>query len=166
MSDEMAIEVLHIGNWKKFVRGQDPRSSLFSWHTRFHRGYAHMHRVIRTSFGQSSREHQRVHGDCGCAMSKWGTPEAVLPEDTSYALNVNTYSGKTYLLILQLSTDTYWCLEVHEKKAEPTTITVLEVWSESLGLELTSLSDRGGEFEELSAYVKVGRYWFISIKEY
>jgi hypothetical protein len=35
--------------------------------------------------------------------------------------------------------------------------TLLEVWSESLGFELhelTFLIDRGGEFEELLAYVK------------
>ena len=55
-------------------------------------------------------------GDCGCAISKnnrrasqkWETPEAILPEDTSYALGFYTYCGKTYLSISQLSSDTYW----------------------------------------------------------
>jgi len=42
ISDEKAIEVLHRGNWEKFVPAQDRRSLLFSWHTKFHRGYSHM----------------------------------------------------------------------------------------------------------------------------
>lgn len=117
--------------------------------------------VIWPDISEDIREYL---GDCGCAMSKnnrrkskkWGTSEAVLPEDTSYALDLYTYSGKIYLSIVHLSTDTYWCLEVHEKKAETITA-LLDVWSESLGLEfheLTFLTDRGGGFEELSAYVK------------
>ena len=47
-------------------------------------------------------------------------------------------------------------MEVHEKKTE-TSIALLDVWSESLGLELhalTLLSDRKGEFGELCAYEK------------
>jgi len=42
MSGEKGIEVLHRGNWKKFVPAQDRSSLLFYWHTRFHIGYAHM----------------------------------------------------------------------------------------------------------------------------
>ena len=85
-----------------------------------------------------------------------GTSEAILPEDTSYALDLYTYSGNTYLSMSELRADTYWCLEAHEKNAETITILV-EEWSESLDLELHELgflTDRGGEFEELSANVK------------
>ena len=39
---------------------------------------------------------------------------------------VQEITGKTYLLIVQC-TDTYWCLEVHEKKGETIT-TLLDVW--------------------------------------
>jgi hypothetical protein len=75
--------------------------------------------VIWPDISEDIREYL---GDCGCAMpkknrrksKKWGTTEAVLPEDTSYALDLYTYSGKIYLSILHLSTDTYCCLEVHE----------------------------------------------------
>ena len=71
-----------------------------------------------------SEDIRKYLGDCSCAMSK------------------NTR---------RLNTDTYWCLEANKEKAETIT-TLLEVWSESLGLELhelTFLTVREGEFEVL-----------------
>jgi len=57
--------------------------------------------------------------------------------------NVNVKTGfkkPSYVLTrYTLSTDTYRCLEVHEKKAETVTA-LLDVWSESLGLELLELT--------------------------
>jgi hypothetical protein len=108
---------------------------------------------------------------------KLGTKEAVLPVHTSYALGLYSYAGKIRLSILHLSADTYWCLTVHEKKAETITAlldvlseslgveflelafhtALLDVSSESLGLEFLELAfhtDRGKEFEDLSAYAK------------
>ena len=50
----------------------------------------------------------------------------------------------------------FWSIEVEEKSSECIT-SVISVWADSLGLklcELTFLSGRGGEFTELSAYLK------------
>ena len=90
--------------------------------------------------------------DCGCAVTKnnqrtcvsWGKPEALLPDETSYALDLYTYAGKIYLSILHLKSESLWSLEVPEKTAEVIT-DLLVVWAESLGLdlsELTFLTDR------------------------
>lgn len=102
--------------------------------------------------------------DCGCAVTKnnrrkcasWGKPEALLPDETSYALGLYTYAGKIYLSILHLKSESFWSLEVPKKTAEVIT-DLLVVWAESLGLdlsELTFLTDRGGEFAELSPFIK------------
>ena len=61
-----------------------------------------------------------------------------------------------YLSILHLSSNTNWSLEVPEKSA-PVVSGLLKVWAESLNLDLSTLSfltDRGGEFEEVSLLVK------------
>jgi len=64
MSGEKGIEVLYRGNWRKFVPAQDRRSYLFSWHTRLHRGYAHMLKAaedMNITWPNIGR-HQRVPG--------------------------------------------------------------------------------------------------------
>ena len=57
---------------------------------------------------------------------------------------------------MQLSTGEYWCIPVLEKTSEEI-LQVLLGWSISLGIELHEccfLTDRGGEFEDISPYVK------------
>jgi hypothetical protein len=73
MSDVKAIEILHRENWKKFVSTQDRRSLLFSWYTRFYRGYAHMLKgaedknVTWPNISEDIREYLR---GCSYAISK------------------------------------------------------------------------------------------------
>ena len=68
-----------------------------------------------------------------------GERQNVRPEDTSDALDLYTYVEKIHLSILHVCADTYWFLEVHEKKAETITA-LLDGWSESLALELQELT--------------------------
>ena len=121
MSGEKGIEVLYRGNWRKFVPAQDRRSYLFSWHTRLHRGYAHMLKAaedMNITWPNISDDIREYLGDCGCGMyknnrrksRKCGTPKAILPEETSYTLDLHTDIPLDFA-----SSDKYWCLEVHEK---------------------------------------------------
>jgi hypothetical protein len=73
MRDEKAIEVLHRENRKKFVPAQDRNHLLFSWHTRFHRGYAHMLKAgedMNVTYPNIPEDIREYLGDCGCAISK------------------------------------------------------------------------------------------------
>jgi hypothetical protein len=55
-------------------------------------------------------EIRELFSDCGCAyaknkcrkLPKLGTPEAVIPEENSYALELDSFGGKTYLSILDI----------------------------------------------------------------
>jgi len=103
--------------------------------------------------------------DCGCAYAKndrkkkekWGKPEAVPPEENSYALELWFFGVKTYLSILDLILDEFWSVEVWEKTSDCIPA-LLTAWAEfrSISLyELTFLSDRGGEFKD---HVKTASY--------
>jgi len=64
--------------------------------------------------------------------------------------------GRSTCLFFTLKSESFWAFEVPEKTAEVIT-ELLVVWAESLGLdlsELTFLTDRGGEFAELSPFIK------------
>jgi len=102
--------------------------------------------------------------DCGCSLAKknrrkkmkWGKPEGVLPEDNAFAVDLYSFGGKTYLSILNLKDDQFCSKEVWEKSSECIT-SLRSAWADYLVLnlcDLTFLSDRGGEFAELSAYLK------------
>jgi hypothetical protein len=102
--------------------------------------------------------------NCICALTKNNRRRIVrlgkakrianLEDDNSYALDLYSYGAKTYLSILHLKSNEYWSIVVAEKTAEEI---MLLGWSVSLNLpfhELCFLTDRGGEFEDISPYVK------------
>jgi hypothetical protein len=87
---------------------------------------------------------------------KWSKPEEVLSEDNAFAVDLYSFGAKTYLSILNLNDDQFWSTEVWEKSSECIT-SLISGRADSLGLnlcDLTFLSDRGGQFAELSAYLK------------
>jgi hypothetical protein len=123
------IEVLQRRMWKRSVSAQDRQSLLFSWHTRFHRGYAHMIKWaedMNVTWPYITKDIREYLSDCGCALTKnnrlkcasWGKPEALLPDENSYALDLYTYAGKMYLSIPHFKSESFWSLEVPEKTAE------------------------------------------------
>ena len=59
---------------------------------------------------------------------KWGKPQAVLPEGTSFGLDLYTYAGKICLWILHLNKDNYLCWEAHERK-DVTITDLLDLWT-------------------------------------
>jgi len=84
---------------------------LFSWHIWSYKGYARIFKAaedLNVTWPNSSEYIREYLGDYDCAMSKnnrrrfkkWGTPEAFLPEDTYYRLDLCIYSRNIYLSIL------------------------------------------------------------------
>jgi hypothetical protein len=164
-----SFEVIHKGTWKDFIPAADRRNYLNSLHSSFHYGYNKM--ITEASNANFtwpgiSEDIKLFLSDCSCALSKknrrktnqLGEPtkiESLIGEET-YALDLYTFGNISYLSILKVSSNEYWCIPVAEKTAEEIT-SILQCWSDSLGLQLNDLSfltDRGGEFAELSIFVK------------
>ena len=160
-------EVWSRKKWRRFVPAEERRAVMNSLHTFKHLGYTRIMNAANDAcltWPRISEDVQEFLIDCGCSLSKknrrkrltWGTPAAVYPSENSIAVDLYSYGGKHFLSILDLNSDEFWSMEVWEKSSE-CIMDLLTTWAESLDLPLESmtfLSDRGGEFAELSAYIK------------
>jgi hypothetical protein len=155
---------------KRYIFAGERRSVLTSVHSSEHLGYTKMleqFKEMKVIWSGLSQDIMEFLSDCNVALTKnnqrriarLGKAKRIanLEDDKSYALDlVYSYGAKTYLSILHLKSNEYWSIVVAEKTAEEI-MQVLLGWSVSLNLplhELCFLTDRGGEFEDISPYVK------------
>jgi len=158
------FEVLVKGQWKRLVPTVERRKWLVSFHTNYHLGYTKMMAEVKEAnitWPGLAEEVMDFLSDCSCALTKtnkrrtakWTSPQLLkdLQNPRSYALDIYSYAGLSYLSILHLDTDEFWSLQLADKSQE-SVLDLLTSWSDSLDLDLkecTFMTDRGAEFNNL-----------------